>query len=230
MIRRGLIAVLVFLWGLGSALVWVGCEVESADSVVRTTEINFSGRYDQVDASTPFVSPPNSGRRVTYLILRQTGDQLEAVDNNNIVFRGSIGRVAGGVAEFTLQGHTTVGEPVTISGTLSGEGNTALMQGTWIEPSVYAWLLGDAQITPMTNAPTTLRISPSGTISLPPGSSREFTASGGTGVYAWSLADGNLGTLSSLSGATVTYTARTNGVQTVTVRSGDQTASCRVNQ
>jgi hypothetical protein len=129
-----------------------GCEVGSADSVVRTLGIDFTGFYQGYGTNgTQLVVPPNSGDAVTLLNLRQNGDQLEVIDNNGIVFRGVLGNLVEQTASFTLEGSTTVGNPVTISGTLTGVGTAGTMHGTWIEPDLYATLSAQGVINP---APT----------------------------------------------------------------------------
>lgn len=133
-----------------SLLLLAACELEGVDSVAREVGVDFSGVYDGIDPE-PLVSPPNSGSRVTRLNLIQSGDQLQATDNNNYVFYGTIGESRGAdsgsaQASFTLQGKTTAGQAVTIAGTLAGSGSSATMRGTWMEPGIYAIVNGDAII------------------------------------------------------------------------------------
>ena len=133
---------------LVSALVFLGCEVGSSDSVTRTVSVDFTGFYDSTETNNDFVSPANSGSRVTSLNLRQSGDQLEAIDNNGIVFNGTLSdsTLSSGTAtaNFELDGRTTAGQSVTISGSLSGSGTSGTMKGTWIEPDRYCYVVGDA--------------------------------------------------------------------------------------
>lgn len=135
---------------LVSAFMLLGCEVGSSDSVTRTMGVDFTGFYDAKDGGGNFVEPANSGVRVTSLNLRQNGDQLQAIDSNGVVFDGTLNDVSSDSgnanAGFTLEGQTTAGKSVTISGSLSGSGTTAEMRGTWIEPDMYAYVLGDATI------------------------------------------------------------------------------------
>jgi len=137
-----------------ATLVLVGCELQSADSFTRNVGVDFTGFYDSTATNVNFVEPANSGSRVTSFNLRQYGDILEAIDNNNYVFRGTLGQVSSdsgsATASFTLEGQTTAGQPVTISGNLSGQGNSATMTGTWIEPGFYAYVNGDATINTIT--------------------------------------------------------------------------------
>jgi hypothetical protein len=157
----GIVLLVFVLMGI-AALFLAGCELSNAGSVTREVGVDFSGVYDSIDGegNPPFVAPPNSGGLVSSLNLRQSGDQLQAIDNYSIVFKGTIGavRLDGGTAyaSFTLEGNTTAGQPVTISGNLEGQGTTAQMSGTWIEPDRYCTLRGDAIINQIaTNKPDT---------------------------------------------------------------------------
>ncbi|MBP7829890.1 MAG: hypothetical protein KA248_08235 [Kiritimatiellae bacterium] len=197
---------MVFGWALVLLppvfLALCGCEVGSADSVVRMVAVDFSGFYQGTGSNgTQMVSPANSGDEVTLLNLRQNGDQLEAIDNNGIVFRGTLGNLVDTTASFTLEGRTTVGRSVTISGTLSGEGTDGTMRGTWIEPNQYSTLYAEAVINPSpTNNPVgtytlTVTINPSGAGSVSPSGGSysngavvtlQATASTGFSFSSWS--------------------------------------------
>lgn len=173
-----------------AGLLVVGCELKSADSTIREVGVDFSGYYDSTATNADFVSPANSGGRVTSFNLRQTGDQLEAIDNHQYVFRGTIGEAQsdGGAAtaSFTLYGETTVGQSVTIAGTLAGQGNAATMTGTWIEPDRYCYLRGDATInTIQTNTPEPDAVGlVANTSSISVGEGVNLTASGASS-YNW---------------------------------------------
>jgi len=238
--RKRLLSLLLNGGALALTLVFfLGCELDSAESVTRNVGIDFSGFYDSTSTNSDFVSPANSGARVTSFNLRQSGDLLEAIDNNGIVFRGNIGAVDGTTASFTLGGSTTVGNEVTITGTLAGDAaaETATMKGTWIEPGLYAAILGDAKINPIqTNSPgpvtNELKLATSKTV-LQSSESANLTASGGTTPYTWSASVNNLGTLSvSPSGNTAEYQANsTIGTNTITVTdASSQTASQTITQ
>ncbi len=227
--KRQYTAVIALCCLLVSSFAFLGCEIGSSDSAVRNMNVNFSGLYDAKDATTPFVSPANSGALVTRLNLRQNGDQLEAIDNNDIVFRGTLNDPSGdsgsATAGFMLEGHTTAGNSVTISGTLSGSGTTAEMKGTWIEPDRYCNLLGDANINAIpTNTGTytlTVNISPSngvGTVSLHPsggtyssGASVELQAKPASN-YKFSEWSGDL------TGSTNPATIKMDGNKTITAK------------
>ena len=184
-------AALCFL--LVSSFAFLGCEVGSSDSAVRNMSVNFSGFYDAKSDGTAFIAPANSGAPVTSLNLRQNGDQLEAIDNNDIVFSGTLNDSSGdsgsATAGFTLEGHTTEGNAVTVSGSLSGSGSSAEMRATWIEPDRYCNLVGDAVINSIPTGTTD-------TVSAP-----SFTPAGGSFSGSVSV------TIStSTSGATIHYT------------------------
>ena len=186
-------AALCFL--LVSSFAFLGCEVGSSDSAVRNMSVNFSGLYDAKDATTPFVSPANSGAPVTSLNLRQNGDQLEAIDNNDIVFSGTLNDSSGdsgsATAGFTLEGHTTAGNAVTVSGSLSGSGSSAEMRATWIEPDRYCNVVGDATInTIQTNQPQPSTVSlVANTTTITVGGTATLTASGAS-KFDWLQTDG----------------------------------------
>lgn len=135
------------LAGVLAIAIHTGCSVESANSVQRSVAINVGGVYrydaDSCGANGKFVSV-NSGRQVISLDLRQTGDQLEAIDNNGIIFRGTIGNVVENSASFNLEGSTTAGNSVLISGSISVSGDSGLMQGTWVEDTFFATLCGSS--------------------------------------------------------------------------------------
>ena len=191
-------AIVLFSLLLVSSLVFLGCEVGSSDSAVRNIGLDFSGFYDSTGTNSAFVTPANSGARVTSFNLRQSGDLLEAIDNNNIVFHGTVGDPSGssgtGTSSFQLEGYTTAGQPVTISGTLSGAntgGNSAsaTIDGTWIEPNLYARILGDAIINSIqSNAPgaftLTVAVSPAGAGTVTPASGSTFSSGSSVTVTA----------------------------------------------
>jgi hypothetical protein len=228
-----------------------GCETGgSADSTIRQVSANFTGVYE--NGGEPLASS-QSGAAVTILSLHQTGDRLEAFDNRDGVWKGTIGEVfvtdegGGARAPFTLEGDTSAGQQVTITGTLSAQNNdasagaSAVMSGTWIEETLFATFFAEGTISSIQQPPddggngtntTTLAISPSGTITMSgAGDTEDFTASGGSGNYTWSVANTLLGNLSSSSGSSVTYTrTSSDGTQTVRVSDGTTTKSTSVVQ
>lgn len=156
---RNRLFALLFGLALGSAsLVLVtACDVESANSVSRTVGANVSGVYsgDSGQCSQSKLVSANSGGAVTTLDVRQTGDQLEAIDNNGIIFRGTIGSVFDSSVTFTLEGSTTLGGGVVISGTITVGGGEGVMRGTWIEDNLFSTVCGSANgPSAITNSPT----------------------------------------------------------------------------
>lgn len=191
------------------------CDGDSAEGIVRNVGLIVEGYYTH--PSGMLVSD-TSGADVISMNLRQSGDQLEGIDNNSVVFRGTIGQVVDNSnASFTLNGKSTSGANATISGTIAVSGTQATMSGTWIEDSLYGTVYGQATVP--TNAPpsssTGVSISPSNT-QIPVGNTRQFTVSGGTPPYDWVVSDQSIGTISG-SGTTATYTALTAGINTITV-------------
>ncbi len=210
-------------WGLTA-----GCEIGSPDDVVRQTGLNLAGVYRNPDGGA--IVARNSGAAINQFDLRQRGDEITAIDNNGIPFKGQVVETSATSGSMELSGVTTSGVEARISGSVQISGTTATLQGTWIEPGFYSTVY--AQATVPTNSPSggTLAISPSGTITMTVGGNRNFTASGGSGTYTWSVANGGLGALSGTSGASVTYNAAAAGTQTVSVSDGSATRSTTVTQ
>ena len=137
-------SLLCILLAAGSWM-FLGCELESANSVTRETDINVAGVYMHPTAGSTLVSK-NSGEAITRFDLRQSGDQLEAIDNNNSIWRGTLGRESDTLASFVLTGETTAGQGATADGTISISGSAATMQGTWTEASYYGLIYGQATV------------------------------------------------------------------------------------
>ncbi|MDD4736833.1 MAG: hypothetical protein PHP44_12105, partial [Kiritimatiellae bacterium] len=200
--------------GLGSlfiTLLFVGCEVDSSESGSRNVDINVWGVYHGQDDYYDALVNNSSGSAPEYFDLRQYGDQLEAIDNHGIIFRGTIGSVNSDAktCSFTLEGKTTAGNRVIVNGNINISGSYAIMEGTWIEDNLYALLYGKATAPAQpTNKTISLSISPN---PVTAGSTATLTASNGSGSYpTWSVANTNLGTVGSLSGSTAQYNAKTN--------------------
>jgi hypothetical protein len=147
------------LWAAGAlalALVFPailsGCEGDSAETLVRNIAFQVSGIYrNPGDSNNGKLVSNNTGSPVTQMDLRQTGDQLEAIDNNGLIFKGTIGNASDTEGGFTLDGQTTAGQPATISGVIrksSGSSTEAEMRGTWIEPSLFGTVVGVASVPP----------------------------------------------------------------------------------
>lgn len=136
-----------------SAAAWTGCETDSADTLIRDVSVNYTGYYRPCDGNTAIVSH-NSGNRIRSLDLRQNGDRLEAIDNNGMIWRGSLGEPQNGRSSFELRGRTTDGTEAVFSGILtssdagqpSSGGAQGTMTGTYIEPDRYSPFCGRATI------------------------------------------------------------------------------------
>jgi hypothetical protein len=219
-ILRKLLPVLVLGGLLSAVTVFLGCNGDSAEGIVRNVGLIVEGFYVHPNEGSLLVSQ-TSGADVSSMNLRQSGDQLEGIDNNQMVFRGTIGQVVdANNASFTLNGKSTSGADATISGTISVEGTQATMRGTWIEPTLFGNVYGQATVP--TNAPPSnggggngLTISPTATQTVV-GSPRTFTASGGEPPYNWFVENETIGSVVG-SGSTGNYTARSAGFNTVVV-------------
>lgn len=203
----------------------VGCEVGSPDTVIREVGLIIAGFY--ANSGGNLVSE-NSGAPIATLNLIQNGDDLQGVDNNGKVFRGTVMTVAGTAASIQLTGRTTSGAEGTIQATIDSSGGTATMRGTWIEASLFGTVYGTATVP--TNGGSGGSISISGSSTVSNNSATTYTASGGSGTYTWSVSSSSLGAIAG-SGATAVYTANsTDGTQTITASSGGSSGSKTVTQ
>jgi len=176
MIKKLLVASAACVLALVTIIHMTGCSVDSADSVVRSVNANVAGVYTYSDANCGaggrFVTS-NSGKPVTSLNLRQNGDQLEAIDNNGIIFRGTIGNDTESAASFNLQGATTAGGAVVISGSIAIGGGQGVMRATWIEDTLFSTLCGSANgpsVTTNTPTPTNTTSNTTSIVSFVPAS------------------------------------------------------------
>ena len=135
---------MVAVLALASLVGFVGCELDSADSFTREVEgrVDFSGFYTGDEGH--LIRPANSGLRVTSLNLFQSGDQLEAICNNRHRYKGSLHEVRDKASGFTMIGRTSAGKDVTLTGTLTADGTSGKMRGTWIESDRYCQVYGIA--------------------------------------------------------------------------------------
>jgi hypothetical protein len=214
------------LAALAAAVIAInGCTADSVEGGARQVGLIVEGFYAHPDAFSRMVQR-TSGADVTSLNLRQSGDQLEAFDNNGVFFTGTIGRVSDtNLATFTISGQSTVGQPATIAGTIAVEGSDATMRGSWIEPTLVSEVF--AMATVPTNAPPpvpetndVVRLNQTQVTINGAGGATTFTASGGTGNFTWRVSNSSLGNFTALSGArnsSATYTASGVGNNTVTV-------------
>jgi hypothetical protein len=191
---------------------------------------DFSGLYASVSNSTEtnngantLVYPSNrqSGKALTWLRLLQYGSVLEGYDNAGMNWEGSISSLSGSTAQFNLQGRTTTGAAVEITGALRYADQSSTMDATWIEPGFAGSIFARATVSPaITNTPaTSVSMDPSTPVTLNSSILEEsFSASGGSRSYRWSLSPDSYGSLDTYSGSKVTYTANgTTGTTTITV-------------
>lgn len=197
-----------------------GCEMDSGESATRNVDINVYGVYWGSDDYYGELVNNCSGSAPEYMDLRQTGDELEGIDNNGMIFSGTIGSVnsEAETCTVTLEGKTTTGNRVIISGHINISGSVAVMEGTWIEDNLYALFHGEATAPAQpTNTSISVTISSD---PVDPGGTATLTASGGSGSYpTWAVAYTNYGYISSSSGSYAYYKAYsvTNVTQRVTV-------------
>ncbi len=202
----------------------VGCEIGSPDTIIREVGIVIAGFY--ANSGGNLVSE-NSGAPIETLNLIQNGDDLQGVDNNGKVFRGTVMTVAGTAASIQLTGRTTSGAEGTIQATIDSAGGTATMRGTWIEASLFGTVYGTATV-PTNGSGGSIAISGAGTVTN--NSATTYTASGGSGTYTWTVSSSSLGTIAG-SGSTAVYAANsTDGTQTITASSGGRSGSKTVTQ
>jgi len=124
---------------------YAGCKIESSDTVIRNVGINVAGVYTSNGSR---VVSQNSGAPILSLNVVQNGDRLDMVDNNGMIFRGTIGARQGDAASFNVRGTTTAGAEGIISGTFNVSGNTSTMSGTWAEPTVFGTVNATASVVP----------------------------------------------------------------------------------
>ncbi len=219
--RKILLTLLVLALPALLSLAFLGCEIQAADSVVRDILADLNGVYlGNFSNAVAEIIREHTGDPIRWLDLRQTGDQLEAIDNNDQVFSGTVGDYNGtadsGVASITLTGRTTDGNEGTISGTIEVEDSSRKMRGTWMEAARYSIVSGDATgTTPPT--PSDVVISPGSATVSSNGNTVVFSALGGSGDYTWRLDNYNRGTLNATTGDSVTYTRTASGDNTITV-------------
>lgn len=204
-----------------------GCSIDSADEFYRDVSVNFSGYYTGRNGGN--IVAANTGAAITSLDLRQTGDSLEAVDNNGNIWRGSLGEVQDGTSSFDLNGQTTAGTEATLSGSISSSdggssetGTTAnasgTMQGTYIEPDRFSTFYATATIPGAVDNggdDSSLSISPSNpTVAV--NGTQVFTVSGSSGTVTWNISGSGTGSVSPQTGTSTTFTRTTSGSITLT--------------
>jgi len=215
-----------FVIALAGIVGLLGCDTNSPDTAYRDTQIRVQGVYTR---SGGRLVDRNTGAAVTSMNVIQTGNDLQAIDNNGVVFRGRIGSDNESSATFSLAGQTTAGQKVTITGNFTVSGNTGTMDGTWIEPSLTSRIYGSATV-PDQPDNTTVRVSPTSATLSSNGQSRTFTASGGNGTFSWSVSPAGAGAVSPSAGSSVTYVRAAAGTATLTVTSDGASASATITQ
>ncbi len=220
---------------LVAAFLLAACDVDSVDSTTAVasdntgTIYNYSGLYMHPENTggtnefRPLVYPveSQSGTPVTWLRLMQYGSVLEGFDNANQNWNGRISSIVSGTANFSLQGRTTAGTSVDISGTMSYADQKSRINATWIEPAASASFFAEATVTPATtNTPPAqqITISPPSRTLGPGNTTVQLTASGGTPPYNWRVSNSSLGSVTTTTVTTVNYTSsQAVGTNTVTV-------------
>ncbi|MDD2240423.1 MAG: hypothetical protein PHO14_04540 [Kiritimatiellae bacterium] len=220
------------------------CDIGSTDSTSAVVSndggsiYDFSGLYASVSNSTEtnngantLVYPSNrqSGKMLTWLRLLQYGSVLEGYDNAGMNWEGSISSLSGSTAQFNLQGRTTTGAAVEITGALRYADQSSTMDATWIEPGFAGSIFARATVSPaITNTPV-------GDVTIDPQSATlssttdpiTFTATGGSGNYSWTH-NSSCGKLSATTGSQIQYEFVSTGNDTLTVSSGGKTASATI--
>lgn len=131
------------------ALAMTACDSDGPG--VKNLDMHISGVYRNPGGN---LVAKNTGAPVKQMNLMQQGDEVTGVDNNGIVFRGKLGGENDAQSSLVLKGNTTTGAEATISGQIAVRGNKAYMQGTWIEPTLYSTVYGEADVVGViTNAP-----------------------------------------------------------------------------
>lgn len=214
------------------------CEVDSTNtsSVVSDdsgTIYNFSALYTPSSTETNGVgylvypSAKQSGTKLTWMRIIQDGSSLQAYDNAGKNWNGSISGMEGSVASFSLDGSTSAGATVVVTGTMSYDNSRSTISAAWLESTGFSgnfFAIGTVSA-PTTNTPaTSVSISPT-SASLTVGSTRTFNANGGNSSYTWRQSNPSCGNLSSTTGDTIIYTGTGTGSDTLTVSSGGSSAS-----
>ena len=226
---------------LAALLGTVGCDVDSTDSTTSTVSDNegniysYAGLYMNTEEGSTngygamvFPAGRQSGTALIWMRLLQYGSALEAYDSAGLAWSGNVSAQNGETASFSLQGRTTAGQPVDITGTMVYADQRSTMDAAWIEPSFSGTIYAQAIVAPSaTNTTAAVSIDPTSAILTSTVSTRVFSATGGNGTYTWSHT-GTCGTLSATSGSSITYTRVTTGNDILTVASGGDTASATI--
>ncbi len=139
-----------------------GCDVDDTSGAPSSSSgdqtFNFSGLYVSISNGTALVFPAyrQTGTTLTWLRLLQYGSSLQGYDNASQYWTGEISSVQESTATFSLQGRTSAGASVDISGTLTYANQQSTMNAAWIEPSFAGSIFAQATVSPATtnNTPT----------------------------------------------------------------------------
>jgi hypothetical protein len=127
--------------GLAVLVGWTGCELGSADESVRASPLSVGGLYR--DSAGGAIVSKSTGGTITQFNVIQRGDELQVVDNLGRVYRGTLSDNG----YFEVKGIGPGGFEVQMSGTFGSTTGSAVMNGTWVEPVLYATVRATAAIT-----------------------------------------------------------------------------------
>lgn len=135
---------------LGLLVMVGGCKIDSADSAIRSVDVNIAGVYRNNGAR---IISQHTGASITSLNVIQDGDHLQGIDNNGLIFRGRVGAVTTAedgsrTATFTMEGQTTAGAEGVMTGTFKVQGTSSSMTGTWAEPTTFGNIRASAAVAP----------------------------------------------------------------------------------
>lgn len=201
-----------------TALLFItGCDTESAST--NNVSISPSSASMQEGESVTFTA--SGGYTYSWSLSEPEWGVLSTTDGNTTTYTSIYSPETNATAyqvltlTSTIEGSSTTSDSSTSTNSTSSYGMTA---------EVYIEHYTPTEEGEDTNETAEISISPTST-SLAQWSSQEFTASGGSESYTWSLATSDYGVLSSSSGSTISYTATyevTNTlIQTITVTDSD---------
>lgn len=203
------------------AIALAGCEVgtSSPNNLIRNVGVDYSGYYTGQNTDSAIPSK-QTGALISNFNLIQTGDTLQAIDNNGEIWKGEISNTPDAnnlTATFTMKGKTSTGAKITMVGILTktdAKDQEATMSGTWIEPTFYATFkaLGTVSAT-ATNGSSggTLVITPAHPTGIAAGGTVQFSVSGnGSATVNWTAVNG---TLTTSTGTSTTFTLGSSGTQ-----------------
>lgn len=232
-------AVLAAAFAATLCLGLAGCETDSTNtsSVVSNnsgTVYDFSALYTantanaEGDGFLVYPTDRQSGTKLTWMRIIQSGSSLQGYDNAGENWTGAISGVEDTTARFSMEGHTTAGALVTIAGTMRYADEQSTISASWLESNGFSgnfFAVGTVSA-PDIHTNSGVKISPT-SATIPEGQARTFTASGGNGTYTWAHS-GSCGTLSGSSGSSVVYTHVYAGTDTLTVTSDGKSASASI--